>query len=132
MLTKEGKRMGKTTGDILHDLRLKNKYTLDQVAKAIDCSPSYLHRLENNSRKNPSMKMVQNLAEFYQVNLSEILGIEQGEMVEVVAAVELKEAIETEINTAIENMKEGLALLGKNNERFVEVQKSLLYIQSLI
>lgn len=124
--------MSSKTGQVLKDLRKERNLSLQDVADEIGCSPSYLHRLENSTRKNPSMKMVQNLAEFYQVNLSEILGIEQGEMVEVIAAVELKEAIETEINTAIENMKEGLALLDKNNERFVEVQKSLLYIQSLI
>ena len=132
MLTKEGKRMSNKTGEVLKGLRKERNLSLQDVADEIGCSASYLHRLENSTRKNPSMKMVQNLAEFYQVNLSEILAIDQGEMVEVIAAVELKETIETEINTAIENMKEGLALLNENNKHFVEVQKSLLYIQSLI
>lgn len=131
MFTKAGKRMGKT-GEVLKQLRVEKGLTLQGVADGIGCSASYLHRLENNSRKNPSMKMVQTLAEFYEVELNELLGIDQGEMLEVIAAVELKEAIETEINTAIEHMKEGLALLNENNEHFVEAQKSLLYIQSLI
>lgn len=124
--------MSNKTGEVLKDLRNERNLSLQDVADQIGCSPSYLHRLENSTRKNPSMKMVQSLADFYKVNLTQILGIEQGEMVEVIAAIELKETLEKEINVAIENMKEGLALLNENSEYFVEVQKSLLYIQSLI
>ena len=43
------------TGDLLKTLRKDKNYTLQAVADAIGCSPSYLHRLENNSRKNPSI-----------------------------------------------------------------------------
>ena len=76
MLTKEGKRMSNKTGEVLKGLRKERNLSLQDVADEIGCSASYLHRLENSTRKNPSMKMVQNLAEFYQVNLSEILAID--------------------------------------------------------
>lgn len=127
--------MGKT-GEVLKQLRVEKGLTLQGVADRIGCSASYLHRLENNSRKNPSMKMVQTLAEFYEVELNKLLGIDQGEMVEVIAAVELKQTIAEELKKAVEGMKEGLALFDQDDQRskqaFVDVQKSLLYIQSLI
>lgn len=135
MLTKEGKRMGKTTGDILHDLRLKNKYTLDQVAKAIDCSASYLHRLEKNSRQNPSSKIVKRLAAFYQVDLSLLINENTEELVRIMMQTDFKESMAVELKLAVNNLKKAIECIDEDSEgaknNLIEAQKSLLYIQSL-
>lgn len=124
------------TGVMLKKLREDRRVTLQEVADAIGCSPSYLHRLENSTRKNPSMTMIQSLAEFYEIEIVDILGIDRSVLPEALAGIEFRETIATEINDAIENMKEGLDLIvsdGKQSkQKFIEVQKNLLYVQSLL
>ena len=65
-----------------------------------------------------------------------LVGTEQKEVDEASANIELRQEIGEEIILAVTKMKEGLALFDsaveQNKQPFVEVQKSLLYIQSLI
>lgn len=132
---KEGKRMSNKTGEMLKKLRKERGVTLQVVADAIGCSPSYLHRLENNSRKNPSICTATKLAAFYDIDVSLLNSNDQMEIDCALIKVAMKQEIADELDTAIGKVKEGLVLFNQNDEQskkaFIEVQKSLLYIQSL-
>ena len=124
--------MSTKTGKMLKELRKERGVTLQTVADAIGCSPSYLHRLENNDRKNPSFTTMTKLADYYKVDMSELTELSQGQMTDLMTSTEIHE----EINRAVAQMKEGLDLHKRNDkhsiQKFIEVQKSLLYVQSLI
>lgn len=133
---KEGKRMSNKTGEMLKKLRKERGVTLQVVADAIGCSPSYLHRLENHSRKNPSIGTATKLATFYDIDVSLLNSNDQMEIDCALIKVAMKQEIADELDTAIGKVKEGLVLFNQNDEQskkaFVEVQKSLLYMQTLL
>lgn len=120
-------------GAILKQLRKDKKITLQTAADAVGVSPSYIHRLENNTRQNPSIKVATQLAVLYDVNLEEFTGQ---------ASLKAGDEWQTELDQAIESMKKGIALLQKLDEQdndttkikkhFVNVQKSLLYLKSVL
>lgn len=124
---KEGAPVSQDIGSILKEIRKERKITLQQAADAVGCSPSYIHRLENKSRKNPSIKLATQLAVFYNVDLGDFTG-SSGSHAELIA----------EISQATEAMKNGLHLLERSNAdnideikaQFVDVQKVLLYVHS--
>lgn len=124
-----------TTGELLRRLRKDNKYTLQTVADAVGCSPSYLHRLERSNRKNPSVKMASELSRFYDIDLSLLIGVDSG-VSNASDMLDLKESLSEELNLATEKIKEGILELERDpnasKKKFVEVQKSLLYMKSLI
>lgn len=136
MLTKEGKRMGKITGEVLKQLRKEKGLSLQEVANYVGCSPSYLHRLEGSTRKNPSIQTASRLAAFYEVDVSILTGQTQEEMDDILINIEKQKEISKEVDMAIVKMEEALALMKQETQQskqsFVEVQKSLFYIQSLI
>jgi len=57
-------------GSLLKKLRLKNNYTLNDVAKKLNITASLLSQVENG-KISPSLKSLETLAEFYDINLSE-------------------------------------------------------------
>lgn len=60
-------------GAFLKSERNKKKLSLEKVAKAIGVSASYLHRLENGDRKNPSIAVLEQLCEFFSLNPQKVL-----------------------------------------------------------
>lgn len=128
--------MSTKTGKMLKQLRREKDLTLQSVADGVGCSPSYLHRLENNSRKNPSIQMAIKLADFYGINVSLLDSDNQEDIDNLVDKVIEKQVIIDELHNAIEEMKKGLCVLAQYPDQsrvsFVEVQKSLLYVQSII
>lgn len=128
----EGVVVNEHVGQILKKLRKEKHITLQEAADAVGCSASYIHRLENNTRKNPSIKMATQLAVFYDVDLSEFSGTISRADTE----------LSTELENAIVSMKKGLAMLNRLDKEltnvdemkahFVEVQKTLLYMKSVL
>ncbi|WP_144536962.1 helix-turn-helix transcriptional regulator [Bacillus thuringiensis] len=60
-------------GTFLKSERNKKKLSLEKVAKAIGVSASYIHRLENGDRKNPSIAVLEQLCEFFSLNPQKVL-----------------------------------------------------------
>ncbi|HBT59457.1 MAG TPA: hypothetical protein DEA45_01380 [Acholeplasmataceae bacterium] len=129
------KKMSKT-GELLKQLRQEKGLTLQEVANQIDCSPSFLHRLENNTRQNPSIHTASKLAAFYEIDVTLLAGTDQAQIAPHSLDFAMKKEIAEELAAAIEKMKEGFSLFDteteENKQAFIEVQKSLLYVQSLI
>ena len=129
-------RKGRSIAQVLKEERLANELTLQEVADGIGCSPSYLHRLENSSRKNPSMKMVQKLAEFYQMEVVEILNGDSGLEANRKSDEAWKEILQTELNIGLKEVKKGLDYmdtdLEKSKQALIDAQKSLLYLLSTL
>lgn len=55
----------------LKELRIKNGYTQEQVAKSTDTTVTYISLLENG-HKNPSDKMKEKLADLYKCSIEKI------------------------------------------------------------
>ena len=126
----------RSIAQVLKEERLANELTLQEVADAIGCSPSYLHRLENSSRKNPSMNMVQKLAEFYQMEIDQLLNGDSGSEANRNSDEALKAILQTELNIGLKEVKKGLDYMDTDLERskqaLIDAQKSLLYLLSLL
>ncbi|MEE5181052.1 helix-turn-helix transcriptional regulator [Bacillus subtilis] len=59
----------KIVGHVVKRLRIKNKKTVDEIARAIGISQSYLTRIENNTQI-PSLKIVDKIANYFDVHRS--------------------------------------------------------------
>ena len=55
----------------LKELRIKNGYTQEQVAKSTDTTVTYISLLENG-HKNPSDKMKEKLADLYKCSIEKL------------------------------------------------------------
>lgn len=69
-------------GEFLLKCRMKNGWSLCDVEKRVSITPSYLHRLEQGKRKNPTMRLVHSLAVVYSVQVTtlvDLLLMDQGE-----------------------------------------------------
>ena len=66
----------------LKQLRECKKLTLNQVASAVHISDSYLCRIENNLRLNPSIEILVSLADYYVVPVDELICIKKQEQEE--------------------------------------------------
>jgi transcriptional regulator with XRE-family HTH domain len=64
-------------GDRLRDLRLRKGQSLQQVAYAIGASKAHVWELESNRSKNPSLDLLQKLANHYNTSVSYL--IEEGD-----------------------------------------------------
>ena len=62
--------MEKTIGEKLKEARKGNGLTLQTVAGKIGCSPSYIHRIENNQRVGINYKIKEKLFELYGIEKS--------------------------------------------------------------
>lgn len=128
--------MSINTGEVLKQLRKERGLTMQDVANAIGSSASYIHLLEKGKRKNPGLSSAIKLADFYGVEVSTFIDFDQEQIVDALNSFETKKEIENELEKSILKMKEALSLFNQDTEQskeeFIEIQKSLLYIQSLI
>jgi transcriptional regulator with XRE-family HTH domain len=58
----------------LKELRLKKGDSLQGLADAVGASKAHIWELETGKSQNPSMDLVQRLAEYFQVSLASLLG----------------------------------------------------------
>lgn len=58
----------------LHDLRIAQRLSLQDVASAIGISKAHVFNLEKGITANPSMELVIKLAELYRVRVSDLVG----------------------------------------------------------
>lgn len=128
-------------GPWLKETRKEKKITLREASDAIGCSASYIHRLENNSRRNPSINILKELATFYDVDIHDILGEDTHSADKGVQQVDQKE----EVDNAIDHIKTALSIVSEASEQaeeerpldkdelrrhLREVQKTLLFLSS--
>lgn len=132
---KAGEYMSTKTGRLLKQLRKERQLTLKEAAEAIGCSPSFLHRLENNTRKNPSFETATKLATFYDIDVNLLASDNSLEIDYAMVKMGMQKEIADEFEATIEKVKEGLTLFEQDSQKskqaFIEVQKSLLFIKSL-
>ena len=65
--------MNRKLGDFFRNLRKKKGVSLRDIEKATNISNAYLSQLENDRIKNPSPKIVNKLANYYEVSYSKLL-----------------------------------------------------------
>lgn len=68
-------------GEFLLKCRVKNGWSLCDVEQQVGITPSYLHRLEQGKRRNPTMRLVHSLAVAYSVQVTtlvDLLLLDQG------------------------------------------------------
>jgi transcriptional regulator with XRE-family HTH domain len=58
----------------LHQLRLANNLSLQQVADAIGISKAHVWNLEKGTSDNPSMELVLKLADLFRVRVADLVG----------------------------------------------------------
>ena len=58
----------------LHDLRVANRLSLQQVADRIGISKAHVWNLEKGQADNPSMELVGKLADLFRVRVADLVG----------------------------------------------------------
>ncbi|WFL78270.1 helix-turn-helix transcriptional regulator [Altererythrobacter arenosus] len=58
----------------LHDLRIAHRRSLQDVADAVGVTKAHVFNLEKGKTANPSMEIVVNLAEYFRVRVSDLVG----------------------------------------------------------
>ena len=58
----------------LHDLRVANRLSLQQVADRIGISKAHVWNLEKGQADNPSMELVVKLADLFRVRVADLIG----------------------------------------------------------
>lgn len=58
----------------LHDLRVAQRLSLQDVANAVDISKAHVFNLEKGVTANPSMDLVVKLAELFRVRVADLVG----------------------------------------------------------
>ena len=61
-------------GRKLHDLRLAQRLSLQDVANAVSISKAHVFNLEKGITANPSMELVVKLAELFRVRVTDLVG----------------------------------------------------------
>lgn len=105
-------------GSWLKETRKEKRITLREASDAVGCSASYLHRLENNSRKNPSINILKKLAFFYEVDIQDILSEDQHASEQEIQLFDQKEELENAIN----HMKTALSIVSERSNLGEESQ----------
>jgi transcriptional regulator with XRE-family HTH domain len=75
-------------GRRLHDLRVRNRLSLQQVATAVGISKAHVWNLEKGLSENPSIELVVKLADLFRVRVADLVGENpdaEGEEPEIVA-----------------------------------------------
>ncbi|MEQ3339916.1 helix-turn-helix domain-containing protein [Clostridium butyricum] len=62
-----------TLAQVLHILKEKKEVSLNQIQLETGLSKSYLSRLTNGSRDNPSLQVLLKLADFFDTDVSDLL-----------------------------------------------------------
>lgn len=63
-----------TLASKLRELRIAKRLSLQDVADAVDISKAHVFNLEKGITKNPSMDLVNKLADLYRVRVSDLVG----------------------------------------------------------
>ena len=58
----------------LHELRVANRLSLQQVADRVEISKAHVWNLEKGLTDNPSMELVVRLAELFRVRVADLVG----------------------------------------------------------
>lgn len=58
----------------LHDLRVANRLSLQQVADRVGISKAHVWNLEKGQADNPSMELVLKLADLFRVRIADLVG----------------------------------------------------------
>lgn len=66
-------------GNFLKKYRGENGLSLNEFSKLVNISPAYLHKLETQERKNPSVKVLQNLSIFFNLPMEYFVKLATGE-----------------------------------------------------
>lgn len=61
-------------GRRLHDLRVRNRMSLQQVADAVEISKAHIWNLEKGLSENPSIELVTKLADLFEVRIADLVG----------------------------------------------------------
>lgn len=61
------------TGNLFKKSRIKNGLTLQDVSIKTGISQSYISRIENNFRKEPSVKVVKSLSDVYELDFYKVI-----------------------------------------------------------
>lgn len=67
-------------GDRIKELRIGKGKSLQQVADAIEASKAHIWELESNRSKNPSIDMLQKLANYFETTVSYLIEEPQGDL----------------------------------------------------
>jgi transcriptional regulator with XRE-family HTH domain len=67
-------------GDRIKELRLKNRESLQQLADAIGASKAHIWEIESNRSKNPSIDLLQRLAEHFKTSVAFLIDESQGDL----------------------------------------------------
>lgn len=62
-------------GDFLLKCRAKRGWSLCEVEQQVGITPSYLHRLEQGKRRNPTVRLVESLATVYDVHVTTLVDL---------------------------------------------------------
>ncbi|MGU8654639.1 helix-turn-helix domain-containing protein [Clostridium perfringens] len=60
-------------GKLFKESRIKNGLTLQDVSIKTGISQSYISRIENNFRKEPSVKVVKSLSDVYKLDFYKVI-----------------------------------------------------------
>lgn len=58
----------------LHDLRIRNRLSLQQMADAVGISKAHVWNLEKGTSENPSMDLLVKLAGLFRVRVADLVG----------------------------------------------------------
>ncbi len=97
----------------LHELRIANRLSLQQVADKIGISKAHVWNLEKGQADNPSMELVLKLADLFRVRVSDLVGENPdaaGEDAEMVAMFRDLKRLEDDDRETIKMMMEQLRL----------------------
>ena len=61
-------------GKRLHDQRIRNRLSLQDVAEAVGMSKAHVWNLEKGTSENPSMETVLKLADLFRVRVADLVG----------------------------------------------------------
>jgi len=61
-------------GSRLHKLRIKNNRSLKDVADAVSASKAHIWEIERGGSKNPTMELLDRLADYFDVSVSYLVG----------------------------------------------------------
>lgn len=86
---------------LLQEERTKRGLTYEELANELDCSASYVYRLEKGKRKKPSYEMVGKILAFFNLSTEDLKKYIEGNKVNVINQ---KEKLEKDLLDYIKNM----------------------------
>jgi transcriptional regulator with XRE-family HTH domain len=65
--------MSVTIASKFHELRVRKKKSLQEVADAVQASKTHLWDIERGQSKNPSLDLLKRIADYFKVSISELV-----------------------------------------------------------